>query len=100
LPLIDRRAVPVKLTEHGEALVAVAADVVRQHRHKRLSFVETKRTERRCFLTVLSGHQPRCHSALVDGILNHMAPCHGLLLTPGDGPIAQWRRWCDQFQGE
>ncbi len=43
VPLVDREAAPLELTEHGKALAMVAADVVRRLNRQRSAFAETRR---------------------------------------------------------
>lgn len=44
VPLVDREATPLELTDHGKALAAVAADVVRRLNQQRVAFAEIRRT--------------------------------------------------------
>jgi len=72
VPLVDRDAVPVALTEQGE-LVLVAADVVRRLKQQRQSFAEMSRGEGRSLsiaapgllsLGILPSWLPRIEQAL------------------------------------
>jgi DNA-binding transcriptional LysR family regulator len=115
VPLIDRHAAPLALTEEGRALAAVAAEVVQRLRQQRLSFVDMKRSAGRHVviaappvltvaflplwlarieqavgdfnLTLLSGHLSACRAMLEEG------KAHFLLCLLDRAGVMAGRTW-------